>query len=225
MWDETVARLDPPRRTIAVDLLGAGTAPLPHWPPTLSDHADGLERVLEELHCDRVVLVGCAVGSMVACALAERLGLRVSALVLANPILRITPQAGEVLLERARKLHGGKIAAIEEEVLDRAFSGVSDATRKERFRNQFREQPAVGYAELARGLVGADVAHSAAALAAPALLVPGRRDAVLPDWHQTELQALMRNVRCRPVEAGHFAPQQAPTQFASVLSTFLAAIL
>ncbi|MCB1341052.1 MAG: alpha/beta fold hydrolase [Pseudooceanicola sp.] len=218
MWEEASGLLG--GETLSPALFGIGDVPRHGGPPGLEDHADFLAPVIAALG-RLVVMSGCAIGGMVAAAVAARLGAQVRGLVLANPILRITEPAGEALRARAARARAGGIGAIEEEVLDRAFDGLEIPAQRAAFGRHLRGISGDAYADLAEGIFGADIGAALERLTCPVLLVPGGRDVVLPGWHVDEIVALT-GAEVRPAPSGgHFMPQQAPEEYAAAVAPFL----
>lgn len=222
MWAGCVAQWRGRRRCIAVDLPGAGGTPLPPRPLSPADHAAAIAGLCDRLGLGAVVPVGCAVGSLVAAALAARAAPHCVALVLVNPILRVTAEAGAVLAERAEAVRQGGMAAILPGAIDRAFAGQPGDARRRDFAAGFAAHDPEGYARLALGFLGADAAADCTRIRCPTLLVPGGQDTVLPGWHAEGYLASLPAARCLPVaEGAHFLPVQRPEALAAHVSTFL----
>jgi pimeloyl-ACP methyl ester carboxylesterase len=85
VWEKLARDLPVGLRPISVDLRGHGESP---WPPDadygLLDYARDIERLLENLSLDRVVLVGHSLGGHVSTLVAESQPRRVEALVLVD---------------------------------------------------------------------------------------------------------------------------------------------
>ncbi|MCL4187116.1 MAG: alpha/beta fold hydrolase [Rhodobacteraceae bacterium] len=225
MWDDCARRWRGRRRCIAVDLPGAGAVRPARLPPAPAELAARLAGLCDRLGTGRVVAVGCAVGSLVAAAFAAREPARTAALVLVNPILRITPEAGAVLRERAAAVRAGGMAAILPGAVERAFAGQPDDSRRRAFAAGFAAHDPEGYASLALGFLGADAGADCARISCPVLLVPGGEDAILPPWHAAGYLERLADARCVPVpEGAHFLPVQRPEALAAIVEAFLDAV-
>ncbi|TPQ52811.1 hypothetical protein C2U72_01315, partial [Prosthecomicrobium hirschii] len=100
-WSDLGLGAVAPGGSVAVDLAGAGASALGDRPATIVRHAEDLSDVIDALGLDRVVAVGCAIGSMTAAALAARRPDRVAGLVLANAVASTIPSARAMLAARA----------------------------------------------------------------------------------------------------------------------------
>ncbi len=89
-WRRVLPRLAPLNSVIAMDLRGFGASAKPDWPPHAAYSAEAQARnvlaLLDQLHLERVVLVGYDVGSRVAQTVAQMEPSRVQALALAAPV-------------------------------------------------------------------------------------------------------------------------------------------
>ncbi|KMK64948.1 alpha/beta fold hydrolase [Puniceibacterium sp. IMCC21224] len=221
MWSEYSSIIAPKFRTLSPNLFGIGETPRHTAPPTASDHADHLVAGILDLG-ENVVLSGCAIGAMIATEVAALLGNHVRGLIMANPILRITQPAGEVLRERATRARDGGISAVEQEIVSRAFEGLEIPERRQFFRQRLLAMSGASYADLAEGIVGCDITRAIHRLTCPILLIAGGQDRILPTWHCEEIAALAPGAQiCTAPSGGHFMPQQAPEEFAASTRRFL----
>lgn len=81
-WQQQVAALSDTHRVIAVDLPGFGGACGEASPSTIEAFSDHVVATLDELGIDRFMLLGHSMGGMIAQEMAQRLGKRVTRLVL-----------------------------------------------------------------------------------------------------------------------------------------------
>jgi pimeloyl-ACP methyl ester carboxylesterase len=94
IWRHQVADLSAGHRTIAVDLPGFGSSPLPSTPLDLDGLIDLVGALLDHLAVDRLVVVGNCMGSNIAAGLAVARPDLVEGLVLVNPLTEATFSAG-----------------------------------------------------------------------------------------------------------------------------------
>ena len=221
-WDECRREWERSFHCVAVDLRGAGRSPALTAPRTVETHAADLEAFCATQGLGRVVVVGCAVGAMIAAAFAARSGDRCAAAILSNPGYRTLPEARSALAGRAAEVRKhGMIAA--SGAVDRSFEGHPDREQVERYRRHFLAQDAEAYALQIEGMLDADVSGALAAIECPTLVVGGGRDRLLPLEHAQQAVAVLQDGDLVVVpEAAHFTPYQYPGLFAGLVLDFLA---
>ena len=232
-WKEVLAPASAGRPAIAVDLPGFGASDRP-WPfdYTVAGEAEALVRFLDARRLSRVALVGNSLGGSTVMAAAARHPDRVSALVLVAPatshvriplpvrVLR-APGAGELaiaLSTRTSVAFGlrhriyARSSNVDRERIDDAWLPLSvPGTRRAALR-AIRSDPA-RYADLE------------ARVAAPTLIVWGRDDRLLRVREAQELHERMPGSRLVILpDAGHLPQREAPRQFSTAVSEFLASI-
>ena len=232
-WKEVLGPASAGRPAIAVDLPGFGASDRP-WPfdYTVEGEAEALVRYLDARGLSRVALVGNSLGGSTVMAAAARHPNRVSALVLVAPatshvriplpvrVLR-TPVAGELaiaLSTRTSVAFGlrhriyARSSNVDEERIDDAWLPLTvPGTRRAALR-AIRSDPA-RYADLE------------ARVAAPTLIVWGRDDRLLRVREAQELHERMPGSRLVTLpDAGHLPQREAPRQFSTAVSDFLASI-
>lgn len=222
-WAACRTAFGPGVRTVACDLRGAGRSPRPAGPLTLETSVADLEVVRERIDAERIVVVGCAVGAMIAALYAAQHPERTAALVMANPGIRITEAASADLATRAEKVRRTGMAALLPQALDNAFAGCTDAAARQRYEEHFLAHDAEGYALAALGLSGADLTDALTHIRCPVLLVPGGMDRLFPPAvHAREIAARITRVETVELADGaHFIPYQQPQRFAAAVSAFL----
>ena len=222
-WRAFSSILDPTCRSVAVDLRGAGHSPALDRPMPIDGHARDLVAFCAEQGLDRVVVVGCAVGAMVAAVLAGMRPDLCSAAVLCNPGFRTLPGARDALSKRAAMARANGMAAVVPAATDAAFAGCPDDDRRrayvERFAMQYPEQ----YALQIEGMLDADTSPYLGPIDAPTLIVAGGRDVLLPPAdHAAHLAERIAGAEYVLVaEGAHFIPYQRPATFAALVADFL----
>ncbi len=93
MWQPQLEGLSKHAHVIAPDLSGFGRSLTRDPPHAIDDHAFDVLHLLDELHLERVALVGLSMGGYIALAFARRYPHRLRALVLANT--KATPDTPE----------------------------------------------------------------------------------------------------------------------------------
>ena len=221
-WQECVDGWSNRFFCITPDLRAAGRSPRPDAPVTIPGHAADLERLRQELGVDAVVPIGCALGSMVAACYAARYASSTRALVMANPGIRGSDAANEVLRERVRIARASGMAALLPAAVDRAFH---QQPRDERYRlhvERFAAQDPETFARSVEGFIGADVAAELPLIRCPTLLVSAEHDVLMPPDGAQQIKALVPAAEIATVSgAAHFLPFQAPERFVPLVTEFL----
>ncbi len=221
-WDECIAVWSKRFRCVAMDLRGAGQSPIPDRNWKVDEQVRDVLSVREDAGLRDVVVVGCAIGSMIAAPYAAADAAVVRGLVLSNT----TTELGEA--SRAR--HEGRLAMVREkgmaallpQVIDMAFDGLPKDERYTRYMERFRSNNPQGYGALALGMVGTNNTDILKKLDIPTLVTVGAHDILLPPDLSRSVHGLVKNSEFALVEPGaHFMPYQAPEQFAALVSDFI----
>lgn len=220
-WDRCRARWDDRFFSVACDLDGAGLPPVAQGPFSFDRYAENLEAVAAEIGLEKAVVVGCAVGSMVAVHYAAGHPGRAAGLVLANPGIRTRDAARTALARRAADARAGGMDAVAQAVIDSVFLGQADDGYKARFAAAFRAQDPLAYAATIEAMLDADIRPQLEHIHCPLLLVPGDMDRLLPPDHADEIRLLKPLADLVLVEgAAHFIPYQRPDEFAELVRAF-----
>lgn len=217
-WDPLVAKLgDQP--AIALDWRGSGRSPALSEAWSIGDHADDVENLLASLEVSDAVLVGVAVGAMIAIAHATRHSGRVRGLVLANPSVSVT---------RARILE--RIAIVREKGLEALLPGAVDAAFNEmpkddayrRYFDIFRANDPENFVKILEGTLTADLTDALGRIVCPTLVVSGAKDKLFPPQVVQKVADLIPGSSLQLIEeAAHFPPYQTPEQFARLVLAFV----
>jgi pimeloyl-ACP methyl ester carboxylesterase len=222
-WDDCVRHWAPEISCVACDLRSAGQSPRSAGPAFIEQHVADLEALRAQLGIQRVVPVGCAIGSMIAAAYAASHADHVAAVVLSNPTLRTSAKAAEALRARAAAVLADGMAAILPAAVDTPFLNQPMDERRDRYLKRFARQDAQAYAASILGIVDADVSADVAALHCPALVVAGAHDTLLPPEQALRVhEALADSQFLQFDNAAHFLPYQRPVEFAQQVLHFLA---
>jgi pimeloyl-ACP methyl ester carboxylesterase len=221
-WDECTAVWSKRFHVVAMDLRGAGKSPIPDRNWKVDEHVRDVISVREAASLRDVVVVGCAIGSMIAAPYAVADAAVVRGLVLSNT----TTELGEA----SRMRHEGRLALVREkgmeallpQVIDMAFDGLPKDERYSRYMERFRTNNPQGYGSLALGMVGTNNTEVLKKLDVPTLIAVGAHDILLPPDMSRSVHALVRNSEFALVQEGaHFMPYQAPEVFAALVSDFI----
>lgn len=207
---------------IAPDLQAAGKSPRPEKPLTVPDHAADLERLRESLGVASVVSIGCAIGSMIAACYAARHPQSTRALIMANPGLKSSDAAKDMLRKRAVALRATGFSTIMPEAADKAFHNLPKDARYKLHSERFMAQDPETYARSVEGFIDVDIIGDLAKLKCPTLLVPGEFDIMMPNDSSAKIKEIVPKAEIQMVPGvAHFMPFQAPDKFAKVVSDYL----
>jgi 3-oxoadipate enol-lactonase len=221
-WDECVDIWAKRFRTVAVDLRGAGASPIPNGNWKVEEHVRDLISVREVAALRDVIVIGCAIGSMVAVPYTMADSAVVRGLVLSNT----TTELGEA----SRLRHESRLALVDQrgigallpQVVDLAFNGLPKDERYTKYIERFRHNNPQGYRSLALGMVGTDNKTLLKELDVPTLVTVGAHDTLLPPKMSLDVHALVRGSEFVVVERGaHFLPYQAPQEFSRLVEDFI----
>jgi 3-oxoadipate enol-lactonase len=221
-WDECAAIWSQRFRVVAVDLRGAGASPIPDRNWKVDEHVRDVISVREAVGLRDVVVIGCAIGSMIAAPYAAADAAVVRGLVLSNT----TTELGEA----SRQRHEGRLAMVREKgmeallptVVDMAFDGLPKDERYARYMECFRHNNPQGYGALALGMVGTNNTEILQKLDVPTLVTVGAHDKLLPTEMSRNVHTLVKGSEFVVVDQGsHFMPYQAPEEFAGLVTSFV----
>lgn len=225
-WEECVEIWKARFYCIAPDLQAAGRSPRPDVPVAIPGHAADLERVRQRIGVDAVVPIGCALGSMVAACYAARYASSTRALVMANPGVRGTDAANDMLRERVAIARKSGVAALLPAAVDRAFLNQPRDERYRRHVERFAAQDAETFARSVEGFLSADITAELPRIQCPTLVVSGEHDALMPADSAQRIKALVPQAELTVLSgAAHLLPFQAPDRFAPMVSDFLDRVL
>jgi pimeloyl-ACP methyl ester carboxylesterase len=228
IWHAQRVLLSKQYRVIVYDRSGAGRSQKARDGYSIEAWADELAGLLTHLAVPSAVVVGHSLGSMVAQRFAGKYPARTRALILAGGEAELTPEAKNVLTERARAVEAqGQLA-----VVGAWLDGVLSAATREAnpalaglLREMFLAYDAKTYAlhclALRDGAVRSDLPN----IVCPTLLTVGDQDPVTPLRWQQEIAGAIANSRIRIIpNTAHMTMLESPAVFNTVLMDFLATL-
>jgi pimeloyl-ACP methyl ester carboxylesterase len=229
MWAPNVSALVDRCRCIAADFRGFGESSI--TPPySVEQYADDLAHLLDVLHVERVVLVGCSMGGYVSFAFWRRHRQRVRALVLADT------RAGadsEETIARRRQLIDLARANGSTPVANAQIASLVGKTTREKQPDTYDAVHRMMAQAPADGVVGAleammlrpDSTPLLPTIDVPTLIVVGSEDVPTPP---SEAQAMHEQIPGSNLEiirgAGHLASMERPAAFNHVVTEFLVSL-
>lgn len=222
MWEDFTRVWDRPEPVLACDLRNAGRSPTTGTPVTPAEHAQDLDALRRACGLEAVVVVGCAIGAMVAAVYAASYPAATAGLVLTNPAFRTTPSARTMLAERATLVRHDGMAALLPGAVERAFLAQPHDARYDLYMERFAAQDAEAYALSCLAVLDTDIAADLGRIRCPSLLVAGAHDTLLPPAIAREMHDLLPGSQLVLDEAAaHFIPYQNPRGFRDRVSDFL----
>lgn len=215
-------------KVIVYDRSGAGRSQKSAHGYSVTAWADELAGLLDHLAVPAAVVVGHSLGSMVALHFAGKYAARTRALILAGGEAELTPEAKNLLTERARttEAHGQLAAA------GPWLNGVLSAATREAnpalaglVREMFLGYDGKTYAQHCLALRDGTALNDLAKIKCPTLLTVGDQDLVTPLSWQRAIAKGLADSRIRVIpNTGHMTMIEAPTVFNTVLMDFLATL-
>jgi len=212
---------------VTFDQRGSGRSEQPVAPFTVSDLADDLEDLLQELNLNsRVHLVGLAMGSLVALRHVIRHGSRIKSLILFDGTAEIDAGASSYLIGRAKKIRIEGMRAAAQMSLTNAFRGLENMSHTQEFidyKNHFLANAPNSYAMHSEALAAESFNdEELKTISCPTFVATGETDFI---WPPTVGQALANRIpqaifKTIPKSA-HFPPFQAPDTCAGLIKKFI----
>jgi 3-oxoadipate enol-lactonase len=174
-WDPVRAELVP-RKSVALDLPGHGTAP----PPALGSGIDAYAAAVADQLDEPAHLVGMSLGGLVAQELGASRPDQVASVVLVDTVAVYPDSMRQMWRDRADIARTSGLEALVEPMVELWFSAELGATadaRVEQARRTFESTDPEGYARTCDVLAEVDLRERAASLGTPVTVVCGQDDA------------------------------------------------
>lgn len=221
LWDRLAPRLLTRFRLLRMDARGHGASEATGGDYSLALLAQDALAVMDAAGVAKATVCGLSLGGMVAMTLALAAPGRVERLVLACTSAQMDRQAWT---ERTEAVRRGGMAAVAEAAMGRFFSEpfrtrhpeIADGVRR-----GLDGMDPNGYAGCAAAIRDMDVIDRIGAIAAPTLVIHGRRDVSTPfAGHAEEILRRLPDARSVALDAAHLACLEAPDAFAAAVLGF-----
>lgn len=227
MWAPQVEALAGTRRVITPDYPGFGSSPRPPAQPDVRYYAQGIERLLDRLGLERVVLGGVSMGGYVAFGCMKLFPERVSGLVLAST--RPDPDSEEMRENRmktARRVADEGVEVLIELQMERLLAPQTLKNNREvveKVRAMILESSPTGVvAALGAMRERPDSTPLLAEISVPTLVIGGEEDAISSPEVMAEMaQKIPASRHVALPGAGHLSNLEAPQGFNAALKEFL----
>ncbi len=226
-WDGVRAGIAAEFRTVALDWPGHGDSPLPApgWASTSDRFADVVEDVVDAVTDGPVVLMGNSVGGFAAARFALRRpgGTRGLVLVDSGGFIPLTPKVRIFDAVMGRPWPLRRIYPRFARWYMRADTpAASEAERSAvAIATDPRVAPLLSALWASFSAAGSDLRAQAGRIAAPTLVIWGRRDPVIPVRLGRELAAVVPDARMLELDTGHVPFASRPAEFLAGVLPFL----
>ena len=231
MWMPQREALGTSYRVITPDQRGFGGTQLGHDEPSLDEVADDVATMLSARKLDRVVLGGLSMGGYVAMAFMRRHRERVSALILADT--KIGADSPEAAANRRRIADEVVAAGTSAQLVDELLPALLGETTRERralvlgrVKALLEKAPPYAVAWAQRAMAERpDSTDDLATVDVPTLVVVGEEDTLSPPAEAELIAKTIPGAQLvRIPDAGHLSAMEAPAEFNSAVTDFLAGI-
>ena len=225
-WEECVPQWEKKYFCIAPDLRAAGQSPRPDKPVEIPGHVADLEELRKSLGAPKVVVIGCAMGALVAAAYAARYPEATLALIMTNPGVQNADAGKEMLRKRVALLRAEGIKALPMETIKRAFLNMPEDRRWQTHLERFTSQDSQTYATQVEGFINADISGDLPKIKCPVLVVPGEHDVMMPADGAQRVKAGVPHAEVQMMtDVAHFMPFQRPDKFAPLAADYIARVV
>lgn len=233
LWNDVVPLVPAGHRIVVLDLLGYGRSDRPlSRAVDVRAHAERVVELLDELRIEHACIVGHGVGGGIAQSLAIRHGERVSSLCLVDSVAfdrwpTIEGRLARASLPVTRFLPPALLTAILRRDLRRGYGDPSRATRSldlylRPFAGVDGRAALVSHIRALTTDETRDLGDQLAQIAAPAAIVWGQQDRVIPLWVGKQLQQAIPGATLDIIPGGrHFTPEESPRQVADAIARLL----
>ncbi|MBV8444948.1 MAG: alpha/beta fold hydrolase [Candidatus Dormibacteraeota bacterium] len=227
-WDHQVAALSGEFRCLRPDMWGCGASPAPpETKPTLDGYAESLLSLLDERGVTSFAVIGSSMGGYTAFALWRKASDRITALILAG-----TRSAGDTEQRRTEReeqaqhiLADDDVDDVVDAMLPRLITAASqrEAHIVDPLAGRIRQCTPAGVAFCLRAMAARpDSTELLAAMDAPALVIVGGQDALIPPDDTRELaQHLPRAQLLELQQCGHLPNVEDAPAFNAAVAEFL----
>jgi len=224
MWTFQLSGLSHSFRVLRYDIRGQGKSDVPPGPYSISQLADDLIALLNQLGIRRIHFCGLSMGGMIGMSLALRYPDRLSKLILCNTAPKIgTAETWNARIDAVQK---GGMAAIVEGVLERWFTRAfreTDPAAIELTRQMLLSSSVEGYTACCAAIRDMDVREEIGRIQVPVLVISGTHDPVTTPQDAQFLRDTIPGAEYKELPAAHLSNVEAEEAFTMEVSRFLKA--
>jgi 3-oxoadipate enol-lactonase len=224
MWDSQAAALSRDFRVLRYDTRGHGRSSVMPGSYTISQLADDVVGLLDELELEHVHFCGLSIGGLTGMSLALRVPQRLRKVVLCNTAAKIgSPEIWNARIDAVQK---GGMAAVVPGILERWYTAEFRSASPEvveSTRRMLLNTPVEGYAGCCTALRDADLRNEIAGIRLSVLIIAGAHDPATTPADGRFLAERIAGTRYVELPAAHLSNIEASDAFTMELSAFLKA--
>ena len=222
IWDEVVPAFLDRFQVVRYDKRGHGSSDSPPG-PMISDHAEDLAGLLNQLRINTAVVVGISVGGMIAQSFAAQYPDRVRLLVLCDTGMTIG--TAESWNSRIASVQEHGLAGMADSIISRWFAADFARMRPADYRgyvNMLARMPADGYIATCQAIRDANLTENARKIEARTLVIGGDQDVATPPDLLRALAETVPQARLELIAgAAHLPCIEQPGSMAATVDWFL----
>lgn len=223
VWAAQVPILASRYRLVRFDLPGHGASEPPVAPLTMTDLANLVAEIADELDVPRFSYAGVSIGGMIGMALAVAAPERLRQLVLVCTSAYLPPPEGWIERAAVVRLEGPQ--AVADTVVGRWFTEAyrrSNPADVARFRAMIASTDPEGYATCCEAIAAMDQRDALASVATPTLVIVGRDDPSTPPEHGEAIAHAIPGARATVLDnAAHLANVERAAEVTALMTEFL----
>ncbi|VVC76196.1 AB hydrolase superfamily protein YdjP [Aquicella siphonis] len=224
LWAPQIDGLKSSFRIITPDLQGFGHGkPAQGEAVTMSEHAQHIKKIMDELHIKKAILGGESMGGYVVLAFLSQYPDRVAGIILSNT--RSTADSADVKAQREAAAqdvltHGTE--AFINSFMNKALSANASEQTRSTARAIFSGQTANGIASGLRGMaLRGDTTHILSETSVPVLIITSDQDSAIPPRESEDMHARAKNSRLVTLSnSGHLSNLEQPGQWNKAVMDF-----
>jgi pimeloyl-ACP methyl ester carboxylesterase len=204
-------------RVITLDLWGFGqSSPVDGKAITMTDYADEVNQVLEQLQINKAIIGGESMGGYIALAFLSKYPEKVTGLILSNTQSIADSEEAKTKREGSAQdvLSNGTYLFVNA-FIDKAVSEGTDESVKQELLDVLMDQPAAALASGLRGMaLRADTSEILTNTKLPILIITGDQDKVINKQQSINMHELAKNSTLLVLEnSGHLSNIEKPEQW------------
>jgi pimeloyl-ACP methyl ester carboxylesterase len=217
LWNPQQEGLKNHFRVITLDLLGFGHAAATDGKAvSMSEYADEVKELLDQLHIKKAIIGGESMGGYVALAFLEKYpGSAVGVILSDTQSIADSPEAKQKREAAAVNALEHGTASLIHDFMPKALSPAAPVETRDALQRILTAQAPTGVASALRGMAGrSDTSNVLANVTLPILILTGDQDTLISPQQSQSMHALAKNSRFIVItNAGHLSSLEQPKQW------------